>query len=238
MGFSPAKYVKQNWHNALPLLSLASMVVPVIGPFLSLGFDLIDVSLYASEGDYYMAGLFLALSLIPGDDILKIVSKRYNVGRSSIKSLLKKLINKVTKFTEEEIKIMKGLTKEGDEVAKLLRKNLQTWLGKRIFKSFTLKRFVTYVWLWLQNNPAKNTLLRLGLKMGGITYTYGQLAEIYGLKKIENKPKPKVDIKKLETDFQSNKDTIIPEAVEDLLPYTEEEQLINYEIYLDSAYAK
>jgi hypothetical protein len=239
IGYSDVKNLPIDWHSALPILSLASFLIPVAGPYLSLGFDLIDAYLYYSEGDNFMAGLMLSLSIIPGDDILKIVSKRYKVSRESIKTLLKKLITKLGKYTEEEIKLMKGIAEEGNEIAKLLRKYLQKKIWKTLFKKMSLKQLITYIWLYSKNNPNKYQIFKLVFKIGITSYTFMQLAQIFGITSKEKKTEENTKTKQvqLEKDYQSNKDTIVTETVDQLIPYSEEQQLLNVKMYLDSAYA-
>lgn len=235
IGFGDSPKRIMDIHDQLSYASLGTYVIPLVGPFLSIGFDVLNSLLYLSEGDEFMFGLTLALSIIPGDDILKIVSKRYNVSRESVKSLIKKIISKAGKFTEEEIKLIKGIGEESNEIAKLTRKYLNKLLWKSMFKTMSLKQIITYIYLWSKNNPKKYQIYKLFFKFGTIKVTAEQLMKIFGI--IENKSNEVLPSREeIENTYIANKDSINQQITNSLLPYSEEEQLSNIDTYMKSKY--
>jgi len=87
---------KTKWkptHLQLELLAMASLLVPVIGPLLSIAIELQDIEMYVKEKDYYSAGLFTIFMAIPGMALvppqIKEIVKKWT--KDKIKNLAKKL---------------------------------------------------------------------------------------------------------------------------------------------------
>jgi hypothetical protein len=101
-----------NTHDWLGILQIVSLVVPVVGPFLSAGIGAVDAAMYYSEGKTEQAGLTMALSMLPG--ISKIPGIN-NIGSNTIKTISSKIgTNKL--LTKPELKILQTISKNKDVV--------------------------------------------------------------------------------------------------------------------------
>jgi len=104
-------------HDVKFVSSIATAVVPVIGPVISAAISLSDAKQYYDEGDKYSAGLITVLSLIPG-------------GKAVAKALTRKIITKNAALTAAEKAVLtklatnKTLVKE--QLGKLLQKAVES----------------------------------------------------------------------------------------------------------------
>jgi hypothetical protein len=172
-------------HDWLTLIEISTAILGMIpspaSPIL-LGISTLagvsDAGVYYAEGDKYMGTMMLALSVIPGGELLKAVKgskvliKR---GVGGYKSLIKKYKAGV-KLTELEIKDLKILGKKiaenASEVNKLMTKNLTT----KILESLTKRtpKFLINLILMLKKLGVIK-LSEISLKIGGIVYGIDQL---------------------------------------------------------------
>lgn len=233
IGFSDDPIHVMDPHDQLMYASLGSYFIPVVGPFVSIGFDWLNGLLYLSEGDEFMFGLTIALSLVPGDDILKIVSKRYKVSRESVKSLIKKIIGKyVGRYTDEEIKILKEIGEASEEIIVLTRKYFQKLLWKTMFKTMSLKQILTYLYLWSKNRPVRYSILKTVFKFGSIYLTYKQLAKVFGIIEKEDIEEKLPSEQKVNEEYNENKQSVDDQIIREMLPYSPDSMSINSEIWL------
>jgi hypothetical protein len=56
----------ENPHSILTIMSLSTLFIPVVGPFISGGIQLLDAAIYLKEGDNKSAGLAALFALLPG----------------------------------------------------------------------------------------------------------------------------------------------------------------------------
>lgn len=108
-------------HDVLFVLEIATAFIPVVGPWISAGFALVDAGIYAAEGDYETAGLYTFLTLIP---VIGPVAKK--VGGPLIKKIggetgMKKIASKIDK--SGKLKSGKTLTADETELLKSLKQN-------------------------------------------------------------------------------------------------------------------
>jgi hypothetical protein len=97
-------------HTALDIGSILSLAIPVAGPFVSAGLEVINGLLYINEGDKFSGGLSIALSLIPGGLLL----------RRSLAS--KKILSKVDNLLIKHPKILKS--KNPNDIINLIKNKL------------------------------------------------------------------------------------------------------------------
>jgi len=83
-------------HDVLGVLELGTLLIPVVGPFISAGFGLGNAALYYKEGDTKSAGLFALFSILPFVGELSMVKK---LGQAGMDDLVKKLSTKGSKVT-------------------------------------------------------------------------------------------------------------------------------------------
>lgn len=133
-----------NSHDWLTLVELSTAVlgmIPTPAAPLFLGISTLagvtDAVTYYNEGDKYMGTMMLALSIIPGGELMKGLKGSKVIGRRGIKGT-KDLIAKYksgAKLTAEETKDLvslgKIMSKESGTISKLMKKNL----GKNFIKS-------------------------------------------------------------------------------------------------------
>lgn len=109
-----------NLHDVATVLSIATVFIPVVGPFISAGIGLADAALYYKEGDAKTAGLVAAFSMLPavGSVVSKIPGiKQLGVkGMSSLASRLSKgaqITNPVEVAVVNGINLNKNLVQNG-----------------------------------------------------------------------------------------------------------------------------
>lgn len=106
-----------NVHDVLSLLQIVSVVIPVAGPFISLGLGLVDSGVYYAEGETNMAALTLGLSILFDLPILK--AGFGNIGKQAISNLTDEEIVQMSKALLENN--TKNLPKNLDEILKSVK---------------------------------------------------------------------------------------------------------------------
>jgi hypothetical protein len=174
-----------NSHDWLSLIEVSSGLLGLIPtPFsvLFLGVSLVaglsDAGVYFVEGDPYMGTMMMALSIIPGDELLvalkgnKVLKKR---GAKGCKELIKKY-KKGIKLTTEELddltKLSVSIPKNADEVKRLLKYNITKNMIETIGSKST--KYLMNLLLILK----KIGVIKLGkivLTVGGIPYGFDKL---------------------------------------------------------------
>lgn len=105
-------------HEIIDVLSIAVLVIPVAGLFISAGIDLAHAGFYYSEGEKGMAALMVGVAFIPGG----IGAVKLLAGKSLTKS-----VNKVTQWILKEQKLGRVVTKEG------FMKKIKQEVGEKTF---------------------------------------------------------------------------------------------------------
>ncbi len=77
-----------SWHDAAPILQVASLFIPVVGPLLAVGIGASDAAVYYSEGKNEEAALSMMLLALPG--VSKIPGVK-DIGKDTIKSIVSKI---------------------------------------------------------------------------------------------------------------------------------------------------
>jgi hypothetical protein len=175
-------YFKLNTHDWLALIEISTGLLGLIptplSPFL-LGISLVagvaDAGLYYKEGDPYMGTMMLALSIIPGGEIVKILKGSKVLTKRGVKGS-KELIKKYksgAKLTSEELddiaKLGTDISKNADEITKSMKNSV-------IRKYFADKspKFLINSLLFLK----KIGVIKAGdiaLKIGGLVYGLDKL---------------------------------------------------------------
>ena len=205
------KFFEDNRHGVLQVAALGTMFIPLVGPFLSLGLELADASLYYKEGDKYMAGLTLAFASIPASQlVLKI---------PAVKRITKQGLVKILKFMKAGPKSKIVLNQSEKEAAEQIAKNSK-WIRyisalnlvkssfSKLLKKLSLRSFIKFMMKWKSNNKIKYAIGHGVIQIGGIMYTYDKLAEMLGIGPNGENVPPKVSLKKrqqLEKLFQAEK---------------------------------
>lgn len=83
-------------HDILTVLEMGSLLIPVIGPFVSAGFGLANAALYYKEGETKTAGLFALFSLVP---VIGEIPAVKQLGKAGMDALFKKIGTQGTKIT-------------------------------------------------------------------------------------------------------------------------------------------
>jgi len=165
------EYVVNDPHNALPILSIVTTFIPVIGPYLSSALGLVDAELYYKEKDYYNAGLALFFETIPyWGPTVRVGSKVFKIESKFAKELSEKIIRKKALNETEQI-VFNNIKKNKGEMSE----KFKSWLGSRL----------TNVGL---SKTASEKLINAGIKVGETTSTVGaELAKAEGLSVIYDK---------------------------------------------------
>lgn len=211
-------FFQENRHGVLQVAALGAIFIPLVGPFLSLGLELSDASLYYKEGDKYMAGLTLAFALIPVSQF------------PVVKKITKQGLAKIAKFMEFGPKSKIVLSQTEKEVAEQIAKNSK-WLKytaalnlvkssfSKLLQKLSLRNFIKFMMKWKSNNKIKYAIGHGLIQIGGIMYTYDKLAEMLGISPSGEDVPPKVSSKKrqqLEKLFQAEKPKTEKQVVENI----------------------
>jgi hypothetical protein len=187
-------------HEIIQIAAIGSFFIPVVGPLVSLGLDLADSALYASEGNKYDAGLMLAFSLIPFGELVGKVPSVKKLGRDGLSKLLKKTRTK-SKLSVDEVNALKDLSKE----QKWLKSTMTQKLIYRLFLQLPLSKMVKFVYLLSQKYPTVFNLSKIILQIAGIKISFDKLAQYYGFFPNELSDSEEEKIKELEENYQPEK---------------------------------
>ena len=109
-------------HDVLSLLQIVSLMIPVVGPFVSLGLGIVDSGVYYAQGEKNMAALTLGLSILFDLPILK--AGFGNIGKQAISNLTDEEIVQMSKA------LLENNTKNLPENLDVILKELETEMGK------------------------------------------------------------------------------------------------------------
>lgn len=172
-------------HDWLALIEISTGVLGLIPTPLSplfLGISTIagvaDAGVYFYEGDKYMGSMMLALSIIPGGELLKAMKgsrvflKR---GVKGSKELIKKYKSGI-KLSKEEMDDLTRLGKEFAENSSAIKKSLTQELSEKLIKGLSKKtpKYLINLLLILKKLGVIK-LSEIALKIGGTVYTVDKL---------------------------------------------------------------
>jgi hypothetical protein len=169
-------------HTVLQVLSIASFFVPYVGPILSLGFELGDAALYASENDPSGTALALAFALIPFGELIKIVPGIKKIGREGLGILIEKLSKPGSKVTlnQAEREVLEQIVHGGgDQLKRKVTRQVLKKLMQNSLKGMTFKQKLAYIYT-LMNKYRRYKVLEYIVTVGSGYYTFKQLFEIFG----------------------------------------------------------
>jgi hypothetical protein len=231
------KFVYENRHGLLDIAAIGAAFIPLVGPFISLGLELGNAALYASEGDKYSAGLALAFTLIPGGQIPAV----RKLGRNGLEALLKKAKNPklVKTLSKIEAEALEQINKNSKWVVKTATTKLVISSFSKLMDKLTLRGFVKFMMKWKRNNKIKYALTNMTIQLGGIYYTYNQLADMLGISQDGKDTKPKVSLQKqkqLEQSFIAEKPKI-KEEIEKTISndLTDDKSLLELQKLMDNS---
>ena len=126
-------FTSEEQHDLLVLLEFGTYFIPLVGPFISSGFTLLDAGLYYKEGDKYMAGLCLMFSMLPGClSLTKKIPGIKQLGRKGLFEVLQKFKSKKP-FTKTEKEFVESLVKNSKLVMTETEKAIQE-MAKKLLK--------------------------------------------------------------------------------------------------------
>jgi hypothetical protein len=193
---------KEDWKNIFTGLGIGLGMAggvatgPMATFFLlsSIAADLGLASIEFYDGDIYDAGLTLAFGLIPFFELpgLKQYTKTF-LRKLHIKVLEAKVLGKYQKLTPIEKEALNNIIKNKDKIIKASNQYLKKELSSKITNEINKKGLASFVkitraiwksYRWKTNNPFKS----LFFEIGGVWYTYDQIANMSGLenKKIDS----------------------------------------------------
>lgn len=153
VGYSKAVAVPSFWddpHQMTMILSIAALVIPVAGPFISAGIMVGDAALYYNEGNEKDAGLSLLFAFLPG--MGKVVSKipvLQKLGSKGLTQLLSKLKKGSKTVTSLEKEALEGI-KANEQLIKTEYQQALKNKASQVLKTTTkaaekskLQKFVT-----------------------------------------------------------------------------------------------
>jgi hypothetical protein len=226
------KFVYENRHGLLDIAALGAAFIPLVGPYISLGLELGNAALYASEGDKYSAGLALVFTLIPLGKIPAVKK----LGRNGLEALLKKAKNPklVKTLSNAEKETLEQINKNSKWVRLTAAQQLSKKMVYSIVSKIKLPQLVKLVYSLSKKYPKTYNITSIGLEIGGIWYSYDKLAEIYGIKpispEVNKQNKSQINPKELELKYNENKDKIEEQVSESLTGgLTDEEKNLKFQ---------
>lgn len=180
---SVSEFIKGHKHEILQVAAVGSLFIPFVGPYISLGLDLADASLYYSEGNNYMAGFSLAFAMIPGAMLIAKIPAVRQIGKKGLIKILKlmsnpKSVKTLSKVVQEAIQ---QISKNSKWISLTAAKEVTKKLAKLVITKIKLPEFVRMMIKFNIKHPIKSSIFSAGLQIGGITYGWGKLAKIYGI---------------------------------------------------------
>jgi len=154
---------------------LTSVIPPVSAAFFaaSTAIDLYDAKKYWDEGDEYSAGLYAALSIIPGGELLKITGKSAGqLGKFF------KILKSGGKLTDEGIesisKLGKFISENTQQFNNLIKLGMKTKVISGLNQLFVQnpQQFFNILYTLWKNIP---TFAKLAVQVGGTYYTFDQI---------------------------------------------------------------
>ena len=182
---SATKYNKDIYeyrHGLIDIASVGTMFIPIVGPLISLGLELTNSAMYYAEGENYNGGLALVFALIPFSEILGKIPAVKKIGVVGLRKLLQKTAVKTAKYTDDEIKVLKGISDNKKWITTRASRQAVKQTIKTTFKGQPLKKIISTMYYLGKRNPKLLNLTKTGLTIGGLWYSYDKLAEIYGIK--------------------------------------------------------
>lgn len=126
-----------SWHDAVPILQVAALFVPVVGPLLAVGIGAADAASYYSEGKNEEAALSMMLLALPG--VSKIPGVK-DIGKKTINSIVSKIgTSKVLSKVENSAisKIAKNANLLKNEMSKFISQSTSTSAVQKSIKAGT-----------------------------------------------------------------------------------------------------
>lgn len=207
-----SKLVYEYRHGLIDIAAIGVLIIPVVGPFLSLGLELANSGMYFAEGENYSGGLALVFALIPAGQLIRKIGAE-KLGEEGLKKLLQKTTLKNAKYTDDEIEVLKQINSNKSWIGRTASKNAVKKTIETGLKGLPLSKIVKVMYNMGKKYPKIVSVIKMGLTIGGIWYSYDKLAKIYGIK---NKSEittptqitPQSSIPKVEivTDFDKNWD--------------------------------
>lgn len=209
-------FIYENRHGLLDIASVGAAFIPIVGPFISIGLELGNAALYASEGDEYSAGLTLAFTLIPGGQLIRRIPAIKNMTKGGLRQLMKKVSNPKTAktLTKTEKELMGQVNKESKWLRLTATRELTKKITIGLLKKLNLPKIINLFYYFGLKYPKTFSVTSIGLQLGGIWYSYDKLAGIYGLK--NNNEKDVKKQKELNSEFDLNKDKHIEDIMKEV----------------------
>jgi len=172
-------------HNLAMVGSIAlSLFGGPAGALLALGIDVLEFGLYLEEGDPYMAGLSLVFTLVPFSKLseiwLKSVPKLGKLTKDKLKNILDKLLSKKALSKGEQTFL--GMLTDKSIMISLTKNMIMARLMDIIKKYDVIYLIRFFMWLIKKGALTAKFLVKWGLVIGGVFYSWGKLAELLGIK--------------------------------------------------------
>jgi len=179
-----AEFVHEYRHEILDALAIGTFFIPIVGPILSLGIEVGNAALYASEGDKEMAALAAAFALIPGGEYIRQIPAIKNASKNTIIKIFQRA-NKGKALSKADQEILEAVAENSNKIGRLAKIGA---LGKMLsaFAKLSLKQRLIVIYKLIKQFPGMGGkgfgLINHGLiQIGGIMYTVPKLFQIFGI---------------------------------------------------------
>ena len=123
-----ADFIKENYHEILLVLEiLTSLITFPIGLIVSAGIGFVNAGLYATEGEYYEAGITAVFALMPAiGHLVPKIPQIAKLGAKGMERLGQKLLQKSGNLTKTEQLVAKGLIRSKDALKGIYERYMLT----------------------------------------------------------------------------------------------------------------
>lgn len=195
-------------HVILPVFAALTFWLPPV----SLMFELADAGIYYAEGDKEMAGIALALSIIPFGEFIRWVPGAKQFGAKwLIRALQKSKSGQALSKWEQQA--VKEVIENGRQIARVTQRRFLRLVLSRKYKALSLIDKIGIMYKIFRTYRGSK-LLSLGLQVGGVYYTYKKLGEIFGF--LDNKPNVD-EIETITSEWVDENTDELSEEIENLL---------------------
>lgn len=206
---------EKNKHDILDIAAIGSIFLPY-GFLISILFEGLNIGMYVAEGDKYEAGLRTLFLMIPFGQLAKKFPPIREMGETAFKKFVWEKLSKRKggNLSDNEIKVVESLSKGKKWIENQVTSTIVKKVIKLVFsKKTTLRGIVNFIWLLSKKYPKTKFILGLTISIGGVVYTWSELAKIFG---ISEKKDYKEKVVELESEWDRIKTDKISEVSDEI----------------------
>ena len=164
----------------LDVASVGALFIPVVGWGISAGLQMGSSYLSYSKGDKYTAGLNAIFALIPGGKLVSKIPALKNIKHANLKKIIEKS-NKGGKLSKEEAILVKEIGKNANWLKNTAKIGAKKVEEIKKFSKLKIPHFLYQYLKWTKKNKIKTNILKMGITVGGVWYSFDLIAKRYNI---------------------------------------------------------